>query len=86
MPESRQAAPLLEHPCIRKSSRTELLNATSVPTLAYPWQIKSLREVFERKPVTCDRKILRRAANKTRRDEIRDEVVRDIVGATHTKK
>ena len=36
---------------------------------------------LERKLVTCEMKCLRKAVNKTKRDKIRNEVIRDMAGA-----
>ena len=51
------------------------------PTLTYQCQTWSLTKDLERKLVTCEMKCLRKAVNKTRRDKIRTEVIRDMAGA-----
>ena len=79
---SYQLAPLLKHPNIPMSTKAKLINTIFLPTLTYQCQTWSLTKALERKLVTCEMKCLRRAVNKTRRDKIRNEVIRDMVGAT----
>ena len=52
-----------------------------IPALTYQCQTWSLTKDLERKLVTCEMECLRKAVNKTRRDKIRNEVIRDMVGA-----
>ena len=79
---SYQLAPLLKHPNIPMSTKAKLINAIFLPTLTYQCQTWSLTKALERKLVTCEMRCLRRAANKTRRDQIRNELIRGMVGAT----
>ena len=44
--------------------------------------VLSTSSALQRKLVTCEMRCLRRAANKTRRDKIRNETIRDMVGTT----
>ena len=76
-----QLAPLLKHPTISTSTKAKLINAIFLPTLTYRCQTWSLTKDLERKLVTCEMKCLRKAVNKTRRDKIRNEVIRDMSGA-----
>ena len=78
---SYQLAPLLKHPSISTSTKAKLINAIFLPTLTYQCQTWSLTKDLERKLVTCEMKCLRKAVNKTRRDKIRNEVIRDMAGA-----
>ena len=78
---SYQLAPLLKHPRISTSTKAKLTNATFLPMLTYKCQTWSLTKDLERKLVTCEMKCLRKAVNKTRRDKIRNEVMRDMAGA-----
>ena len=59
----------------------KLINAIFLPTLTYQCQTWSLTKDLERKLVTCEMKCLRKAVNKTKRDKIRNEVIRDMAGA-----
>ena len=79
---SYQLAPLLKHPNIPMNTKAKLINAIFLPTLTYQCQTWSLTKALERKMVTCEMRCLRRAANKTRRDQIRNELIRGMVGAT----
>ena len=78
---SYQLAPLLKHPSISTSTKAKLINAIFLPTLTYQCQTWSLTKDLERKLVTCEMKCLRKAVNKTKRDKIRNEVIRDMAGA-----
>ena len=79
---SYQLAPLLRHESIPMSTKAKLINSIFLPTLTYQCQTWTLTKSLERKLTTCEMKCLRRAANKTRRDKIRNEVIRETVGAT----
>ena len=79
---SYQLAPLLKHPSIPMSTKAKLINSIFLPTLTYQCQTWTLTKTLEQKITTCEMKCLRRAVNKTRRDKIRNEVIRDLVGAT----
>ena len=78
---SYQLAPLLKHPSISTCTKAKLINAIFLPTLTYQSLTWSLTKDLERKLVTCEMKCLRKAVNKTRRDKIRNEVIRDMAGA-----
>ena len=58
------------------------LECIFTPTLTYQCQTWPMTKTLERKLVTCEMRCLRRAANKTRRDMIRNEVIRSTVGTT----
>ena len=79
---SYQLAPLLKHPSIPINVKAKLINAIFLPTLTYQCQTWSLNKTLERKLVTCEMRCLRKAVNKTRRDKIRNEDIRAMVGAT----
>jgi len=75
-----QLGPLLTHPVIPMETKRRLINAIFVPTLCYQSQTWALNKKAERKITTCEMKCLRRAANKTRLEKVRNEAIRDIVG------
>ncbi|XP_035664606.1 uncharacterized protein LOC118408089 [Branchiostoma floridae] len=75
-----QLAPLLKHPNIPMETKARLINAIFVPTLTYQCQTWTLNRAQERKLTSCEMRVLRRAAGKTRRDRLRNEVVRELVG------
>ncbi len=77
-----QLAPLLKHPNICISAKAKLINTMFIPTLTYQCQTWPLTKVHERKLTTCEMKCLRRAVNKTRRDRVTNEEIRDMVGTT----
>ena len=79
---SYQLAPLLRHPNIPMCTKAKLINAIFLPTLTYQCQTWPLTKALEQKLVTCEMKCLRKAVNKTRRDMMRNEVIRDMAGAT----
>ena len=79
---SYQLAPLLRHDHIPMTTKAKLINSIFLPTLTYQCQTWTMTKSLERKITTCEMKCLRRAAGKTRRDMIRNEVIRDTVGTT----
>ena len=79
---SYQLAPLLKHESIPMSTKAKLINSIFLPTLTYQCQTWPLTQGLKRKLVTCEMKCLRKAVNKTRLDKIRNEVIREQVGAT----
>ena len=79
---SYQLAPLLKHNSIPMSIKAKLINTIFLPTLTYQCQTWPLTQCMKKKLVTCEMKCLRKAANKTRLDKIRNEVIRAEVGAT----
>ena len=62
--------------------KRQLINAIFVPTLCYECQTWTLTKKHVRKVTTCEMKCLRKAANKTRRDRVRNEDIRKLVGVT----
>ena len=79
---SYQLAPLLRHPNIPMETKAKLINSIFIPTLTYQCQTWTLNKSLERKITTCEMRCLRRAANKTRRDMIRNITIREMVGTT----
>ena len=77
-----QLAPLLKHPNIHFETKAKLINSIFIPTLTYQCQTWNLTKSLERKITTCEMRCLRRAVNKTRRDMIRNEHIREMVGTT----
>ena len=75
MPENQRSqlptCPSTKTPQHSTSTKAKLINAIFLPTLTYQCQTWSLTKDLERKLVTCEMKCLRKAANKTRRDQIR---------------
>ena len=66
---------ILSHPAVKT-----IIGTTFTPTLRSQAQTWTIIKKTERKISTCEMKCLRRAANKTRRDKIRNEVIRHMVG------
>ncbi|KAI8516720.1 hypothetical protein Bbelb_053010 [Branchiostoma belcheri] len=77
---SYQLAPLLKHPSMSMDIKAKLINTIFVPTLTYQCQTWTLSKTQERKLTSCEMRCLRRAAGKTRRDRVRNEVIRQLVG------
>ena len=77
-----QLSPLLKHPNINMTLKQQLINCIFLPTLCYQCQTWSLTKAQERKITTCEMRCLRKAANVTRRDRVRNENIRNIVGTT----
>jgi hypothetical protein len=63
-------------------TKARLINTIFLPTLTYQCQTWTLTKAQEREIKTYEMKCLRRAADKTRRDVIRKEKIREMVGAT----
>ena len=72
--------PLLSHPAIPMKAKKTIISAIFTPTLCYQAQTWSMSKKADWKITTCEMKCLRKAANNTRRDKIRNEVIRDMVG------
>ncbi|KAI8494059.1 hypothetical protein Bbelb_284060 [Branchiostoma belcheri] len=60
--------------------KAKLINTIFVPTLTYQCQTWTLSKAQERKLTSCEMRCLRRAAGKTRRDRVRNDVIRQLVG------
>jgi len=63
-------------------TKARLVNTIFLPTLTYQCQTWTLTKAQEKRITTCEMRCLRRAAGKTRRDMIRNEEIREMVGAT----
>ena len=61
-------------------TKAKLIN--SIFILTYQCQTSTLTKSLDRKITTCEMRCLRRAVNKTRRDMIRNEHIREMVGTT----
>ena len=77
-----QLAPLLRHPNIPIDIKAKLIESIFRPTLTYQSQTWTLTKSLERKITTCEIRCLRRAANKTRRDKVKNTKIREMVGTT----
>ena len=75
-----QLTPLLQNRAIGMSTKRQLINAIFIPTLCFQCQSWTLTKRHVRKITTCEMRCLRKAANKTRRDRIRNETIRRMVG------
>ncbi|XP_072025106.1 uncharacterized protein [Amphiura filiformis] len=74
--------PLLTHSAIPMDTKAKLINAIFFPTLCYQCQTWTLNKRTTQKLITGEMRCLRRAANKSRRDKIRNEDIRKMVGTT----
>ena len=72
--------PILSHKAVPMAAKRSIINAIFTPTLCYQSQTWSINKKMENKITTCEMKCLRRAVNKTRRDKIRNDTIRDMVG------
>ena len=79
---SYQLAPLLKHPNIPMTTKLQMINTIFIPTLTYQCQTWTMNKTLEQRITTCEMRCLRRAVNKTRRDKIRNSVIREMVGTT----
>ena len=77
-----QLTPLLTHPNIPMTTKQQIINSIFIPTLCYQCQSWTLTKSQLRKINTCEMKCLRRAANLTIRDRVRNDTIRQIVGTT----
>ncbi len=74
------AGPSPVNPLIWKPQEPSSTASSPGPTLCYQSQTWTMNKSTEGKITTCEMKCLRKAANQTRRDKIRKEVIRDLVG------
>lgn len=77
-----QLSPILKHPAIKIEIKRNIINAVFIPTLCYQCQTWTLNKDQVRKINTCEMRCLRKAVNKTRRDQVRNEEIRKTVGTT----
>ena len=77
-----QLSPLLTHPQIAMETKQQLINSIFIPTLCYQAQTWTLNTSQQRKINTCEMRCLRKTLNITRRDRIRNDIVREQVGTT----
>lgn len=75
-----QLSPLLTHANVSMNTKVQLIKSFFVPTLCYQSQTWTLNKSQERKIETCEMRCLRRVINKTRRDRIRNQDIRNIIG------
>ena len=75
-----QITPLLTHKQIPLSSKVNLIKTIFWPTLCYQCQTWALTSSNERKIVTTEMKCLRRAAGVSRKDRIRNQEIRRMLG------
>jgi hypothetical protein len=75
-----QLTPLLKHPNISMASKQQIINSIFIPTLCYQCRTWTLSKSHIHKINTCEMKCLRRATNLTIRDQVRNVVIRQIVG------
>ena len=57
-----------------------MINTIFIPTLTYQCQTWTTNKTLEQRITTCEMRCLRKAVNKTRRDKIRNCVIREMVG------
>ena len=74
-----QLTPLLKHPNTHMASKQQIINSIFIPNQCQTW---TLSKSHKRKINTCEMKCLRRAANLTIRDRVRNDVIRQMVGTT----
>ena len=77
-----QLAPLLRHRDIPISTKAKLIKAIFLPTLTYQCQTWTLTKSLQQKLVACEMRCLRKAVKKTRRDKVRNDDIRAMVGVT----
>lgn len=77
-----QLAPLLKHKGINMNIKRQLINSIFQTTLCYQSQTWTLTKSHKAKIEVCEMRCLRRAANISIRDRVRNEDIRKIVGTT----
>lgn len=75
-----QLAPLLQNKAIPMSTKRHLIQSIFIPILCYQCQTWSLTTTHQRKLVSTEMRCLRKAAGVTRRDKLRNEIIRERVG------
>ena len=75
-----QLAPLLSHRIIPMEAKRELIKSVFIPTLCYQCQTWTLSKAQQSKITACEMKCLRKTLNITRRDRVRNDEVRQLVG------
>lgn len=74
-----QLTPILKHRNIPLETKKKIINAIFVPTLCYQSQTWALNKSQEQKIIACEMRCLRKAVNKTRRDRVRNEEIRNSI-------
>jgi hypothetical protein len=77
---SYQLAPLLKHRHIPIKTKQQLINCIFIPTLCYQCQTWTINKSQEQKLSTCEMRCLRQVVNKTRRDKISNNTIRNMIG------
>ncbi|XP_072020489.1 uncharacterized protein [Amphiura filiformis] len=77
-----QLGPLLTHPAIPMDTKAKLINVIFFQTLCYQCQTWTLNKRTTQKLITSEMRCLRRAADKSRRNNIRNEDIRKMVITT----
>ena len=81
-----QLSPLLKHQNIPMTAKQQIINSIFIPTLCYQSQTWTMTKAHIRKINTCEMRCLRRAANLTIRDRVKNEHIRQLVGTTPCSK
>ena len=77
-----QLAPILAHDSVSMETKRQLINSIFTPTLCYQAQTWTMNKSHQSKINACEMKCLRKTLNITRRDKVRNEIVRQQVGTT----
>ena len=79
---SYQLSPLLKHQNINMAVKRQMIKSIFQPVLCYQCQTWPISKRQERKITTCEMRCLRKTIKVTRRDKMRNEDIRTIVGTT----